>query len=255
MENAKVLIDNIKKDVYGLFYIYDSKYYFIYTEKEVDENDYVVLYMTQVGKETINTQNGPIDTGYMIGVEITNPEDQQKAQTSISYIVEDKKNNTVNPQIQYLPMNMLNNLKIVSKKRFRLLKSIMINNFKLEFETEVNTVSDIASQIGDVIPSSIESVVPQPIIPIADQTVDTSTDSQLRPLTEINNDTAVTEVDQPSKEDSINNNISGNTEIGDSNVIVDYRTKYFEQEEKNKELEAQIEILTQKLNEIKKVIE
>ena len=52
MENIKIFIDGIQKDVYGLFYVFDSKYYFIYTEKEVDENGYVILYMSQVGKET-----------------------------------------------------------------------------------------------------------------------------------------------------------------------------------------------------------
>ena len=38
MENIKILIDGVEKDVYGLFYTYDSRYYFIYTEKEIDEN-------------------------------------------------------------------------------------------------------------------------------------------------------------------------------------------------------------------------
>ena len=70
MENIKVTINGIQKEVYGLFYIYNSKYYFIYTEKELDENGYVILYMTQVGKETASTPNGSVDTGYMIGVEI-----------------------------------------------------------------------------------------------------------------------------------------------------------------------------------------
>ena len=50
---------------------------------------------------------------------------------------------------------------------------------------------------------------------------------------------------------SIDNNIPSN----EGNVIIDYRSKYFEEEEKNKELQAQIDELTQKLNEIKKVIE
>ena len=39
------------------------------------------------------------------------------------------------------------------------------------------------------------------------------------------------------------------------NVIIDYRTKYFEEEEKNKELELQIEQLTKKIDEIKKILE
>jgi len=207
MENKKILVDGVQKDVYGIFYIYESKYYFIYTEKEIDENGYVVLYMTQVGKEIINTELGPTDTGNMIGVEIIDNEQQKAVQTSISYIVEDKKNNTLNPQIQYLPNSMISNLKIVSKKRFRLLKNIMINNFKLDFDDRI----DISLNYS---PNQVES-----------------------------------ENDKQINSQAFSNN------VGENNVIIDYRSKYFEEEEKNKELQAQIDELTQKLNEIKKVIE
>jgi len=207
MDNVKILVDGVQKDVYGIFYIYESKYYFIYTEKEIDENGYVVLYMTQVGKEIINTELGPTDTGNMIGVEIIDNEQQKAVQTSISYIVEDKKNNTLNPQIQYLPNSMISNLKIVSKKRFRLLKNIMINNFKLDFDDRI----DISLNYS---PNQVES-----------------------------------ENDKQINSQAFSNN------VGENNVIIDYRSKYFEEEEKNKELQEQIEILTQKLNDIKKVIE
>jgi hypothetical protein len=209
MENIKIILDGVQKDVYGLFYIFNSKYYFIYTEKEVDENDYVILYMSQIGKETKNTETGPVDTGYMVGVEVSNPEEQQNAQASISYIVEDKKNNTINPLIQYLPMSMLTNLKIISKKRFRLLKSVMMENFKLQFESsqEMESLEDSSSKIE---------------VPLG-------------------------EVDPVQEQTNLENN--------DSDVIIDYRSKYFEIEEKNKELQVQITELRQKLDDIKKVIE
>lgn len=224
MDSVKIFIDGIQKEVYGLFYVFDSKYYFIYTEKEVDENGYVILYMSQVGKETKNTETGPVDTGYMVGVEVTNPEEQQKVQTSISYIVEDKKNNTINSQIQYLPMSALTNLKIVSKKRFRLLKSIIVDNFKVPF------VQDDISQQTVV----IHEIPVQPIV-----------NAQPQPLQSLDNSSTRVQVNPD------DNNVSSN----ENNVIIDYRTKYFEEEEKNKELQAKIDELTQKLNEIKKVIE
>jgi len=236
MENVKIFIDGIQKDVYGLFYIYNSKYYFIYTEKELDEKDYVLLYMTQVAKETKKTATGVIDTGFMVGMEITDPEEQKNVQTSISYIVEDKKNNTVNAQIQYLPMSMLLNLKIISKKRFRLLKSIMINNFKINFDdASLNAVSD-QNQVQPLI-STIEN---------------NATPSQLQqpvPLSQLNSQNSVS-----------NGNIITETEKiptapTDNNIIIDYRTKFFEEEEKNKELQEQINELTKKIEEIKKVIE
>ena len=183
--------------------------------------------MTQVGKETKNTEVGPVDTGYMIGVEIK-PEDQQGVQTSISYIVEDKKNNTIHSQIQYVPMSMLTNLKIMGKKRFRLLKSIMEENFKLTFESNGSQVT-----FDNV-------VVPENIVKPLDPQVQVPTAQSTLPL----------EVQQPVLTQQ-NNQVS----IPESNnVVVDYRTKYFEIEEKNKELQIQIDELTKKLEEIRKVI-
>lgn len=134
MENVKVLINNELKDVWGIFYAYKSNCYFIYTEKEIDENDYVLLYMAKVGKETQNTPTGVVETGSMIAIEITDPNEQQLVQSSISLIVEDKKNDTVNPEIQYLSISMVNNLKILGNKKFRLLKELMRNEFNLTFE-------------------------------------------------------------------------------------------------------------------------
>lgn len=238
MENVKIFVDGIQKDVYGLFYVFNSKYYFIYTENEVDENGYVILYMSQVGKETKNTETGPVDTGYMIGVEVTNPEEQQRVQTSISYIVEDKKNNTINSEIQYLPMSMLTNLKIISKKRFRLLKSIIVDNFNVPFENAVDSQIESDNFINKVDPivsnENSSSIV----------TVESS--DQTQALQNMNNIQ-----DQLQENISDDNNISSN----ESNIIIDYRSKYFEEEEKNKELQAQIDELTNKLNEIRKVIE
>ena len=233
MENVKIFIDGIQKDVYGLFYIYNSKYYFIYTEKELDEKDYVLLYMTQVAKETKKTETGVVDTGFMVGMEITDPDEQKNVQTSVSYIVEDKKNNTVNPQIQYLPMSMLSNLKIVSKKRFRLLKNVMVNNFKMNFDdASSNIVSD--------------KVEDQTLLSPIEVNVDLSETQEPTPLSQLNNEPIETKVDVP---------VEPTQPTSDNNIIIDYRTKYFEEEEKNKELQAQIDELTKKIEEIKKVLE
>lgn len=192
MENVQITIDGILKDVYGIFYIYNSKYYFIYTEKELDESGYVVLYMTQVGLAA----NSEVPNS-MVALEITDPEEQKNAQQSISYIVEDKKNNTISGQIQYLPMNMLSNLTVVSKKRFRLLKEVVINDFKLD------------------IPNSEKELL---------------------------------ESESENDKNHLNENIN-------DNVIIDYRTKYFEEQDKNKELQAQIDSLTKKIDEIKKIVQ
>lgn len=241
MENLKVLIDGIQKDVYGLFYIYNSKYYFVYTEKELDENGYVVLYMTQVGKETASTPNGPVDTGYMIGVEIADPNEQKIAQESISYIVEDKKNNTKNPKIQYLPINMLVNFKILSKKRFRLLKSIIVDNFKLSFDESINT-----NNLVEDLPEQVTQPIEQEIQPLPEQ-VNSEDSASTAPVINVEQ-SSVEPRPEPVTEVTEKTQVSGN-------IVVDYRTRFFEEEEKNKELQAQIDILTQKLNDIKNIIE
>lgn len=269
MENIKIWIDGVQKEVFGLFYIFNSKYYFIYTEKEIDENGYVVLYMTTVGKETKNTENGAIETGAMIAMEIANSEDQQQAQTSVSYIVEDKKNNTKNSQIQYLPMSMLNELKIISKKRFRLLKSIMEENFKLTFDTISTPINDIVeiqpiAPIDPIAPANQEQVAQplnQVLTPVQSEQivqqaiietppVVSTTPVQLEPIAQ-----SVPTSTQPEPQ-SVQTPIQHSETVNniEENVIIDYRSKYFEEQEKNKELQLQIDDLTQKLEEIKKVI-
>ena len=221
MEEVKIIIDGIEKNVYGLLYVYESKYYFIYTEKELDPNNYVILYMSQVGKETKNTETGVIDTGYMIGIEVSDPEEQKKVQTSISYIVEDKKNNTINSKIQYLPISVLSNLKILGKKRFRLLKSIIEENFDLDLSNSENNIAIINNETQGEVEQQVQ---------LQNQAVEDN--------------------------DSLNKSsgLVSENDIG-NNIIIDYRTKYFEEEEKNKELQNQIDLLTQKINEIKKIVE
>ena len=132
MENVRIFLDNgVETNVNGIFYVFNSKYYFIYTTGELEENEYVKLYVVQVCKEVQNTPTGPVDTGYMLGMEIKDQEEWSKVQQSITKIVEDKKNSTQSPEIQYLPMNMLVNLKIVSKNKFKLVKHIVENDFNV----------------------------------------------------------------------------------------------------------------------------
>ncbi len=137
MEKLNIILENgIDQEVNCLFYLYNQKYYFIYTTKEIDENGYVVLYLTQIGKEVKNTEAGPQETGFMIGVEITDPEEWKTVQTSISKIVETAKTKIADPEIQILPLSMLQKLKVLGKKKFRLLKDIVRDDLNVEFEGE-----------------------------------------------------------------------------------------------------------------------
>lgn len=225
MENTKIFLDNrTETNVNGIFYVFNSKYYFIYTMSELDENDYVRLYVVQVCKEIQNTPTGPIDTGYMLGMEINNTEEWARVQESITKIVEDKKNDTTNSDIQYLPISMLTNLKIISKNKFKLMKGIVQDNFKVEIQSTEDTNS---------ISGSLTSI--QSLEPISN-TVDNDSTIPLENLSTI-----------PTTGNAIST-------TSDGDVIIDYRSRFFEEQEKNQELEEQLKILNQKLEQIKNII-
>ena len=201
MENVKIISDNgVEISVNGIFFVFNSKYYFIYTTGETDENEYVKLYVVQVCKEVQNTPNGPIDTGYLLGMEISNPDEWHKTQQAITQIVEDKKNGTQSSEIQYLPMSMLVNLKTVSNNKFKLMKHIVEENFNVSISSKLieNT-------------NNTESVVH------SEHTLATSN-------------------------------------VNSDEVIIDYRARFFEEQEKNKLLEGQIQQLNEKLENIKNII-
>lgn len=224
MEFVKIILDNgIEENVNGIFYVFKSKYYFIYTTGEIEENDYVKLYVSQVCKEVKNTPTGPVDTGYMIGVEIKNQEEWQNVQQSITKIVEDKKNDKQSPEIQYLPINMLVNFKLVSKNKFKLMKHIVENNFKVTVSQQESVAknNDINLMISDDIDVNVGIGGHESII------------------------------DNQDIEVGIKNGIS---EEPKSEVIIDYRTRFFEEQEKNQQLEEQIKNLNEKLENIKNII-
>ena len=235
MENAKIFLDNgIESTVNGIFYVFNSKYYFIYTMNELDENDYVRLYVVQVCKEIQNTPTGPIDTGYMLGMEISNLEEWARVQDSITKIVEDKKNNTINSDIQYLPMSMLKKLKVISKNKFKLMKSIIEENFRVSIGTsaETNSLNEYQNNYNGG--ASKDSLTPiQQLAPLSNAVVNNSS-IPLENLTTLPLNTLPT--------------------TNDGDVIIDYRSKFFEEQEKNQELEEQLKFLNQKLEQIKNII-
>lgn len=246
MDNIKIFLENgVDASSNGVFYINNSKYYYMYTLGEKDDNpEYIKLYVVQVCKEVKNTEAGPVDTGYMLGLEINEPNEWKSVQGSIAKIVEDKKNNTKSPEIQYLPKEMLVNLKIVSKNKFKLLKQIIEENFKVvlnnEFEATpepvVSMETTIETPIETAVPVEVTPVVPlEPVVPVEVTPVET--------LTTIGG--------------QINNNLeSQNTSFYEepSDVIIDYRSRFFEEQAKNAELEEQIKQLTEKLENIKNII-
>ena len=199
METVKITLENgIQAEVNGIFYVFGLKYYFIYTLGEKVDNDYIQLYMVQVCKEVVNTPEGPKETGYMLGIETSNQEEWSVVQSSVTKILDSKKTGIANSEIQYLTMNMLVNLKVVSKNKFKLLKSTLKDTFGLSFED----VSEQAQNINSVPSQSIEQT---------------------------------------------NNQQS-------DDVIIDYRARFFEEQEKNQKLEQEIKELQDKINSVKSIL-
>lgn len=246
MESVKIILDTGQEiEVYGIFYIFNSKYYFMYTAKEFDGEEYVKLYVVQVCKEVKNTPSGSVDTGYMLGMEISDAEEWKNIQQSITKIVEDKKNGTQSPEVQYLPMSMLTKLKVVSKNKFKLMKNIVQDNFKVDLSENV------------VIENLIQPVV-QEVEPIATETPVESIIQEVVPITPVTPVEPVVQEVSPvenNAEESNNNKTSIFTEQDDDNdVIIDYRTRFFEEQEKNEQLTQEINQLKEKLENIKNIL-
>lgn len=283
MDIIKIMLDTgEEKEVNGIFYLYNSKYYLMYTEKEIDENGYVILYLVEVGKEIKNTPEGPIDTGYMIGMEVSDTEEWKNVQASITKIVEDKKDSKQSPEIQYLPITMLNTLKIKSRKKFRLMKDIVENYFHLEISNTTNDAFKITSDSQTntslatinldqtLIPTQEGLQQTMPVPSTTDATMDTMApieSVQSIPVTETvsleNNSIGLQQpvlnsIDISIPQQTTNEVIDENTpliaEPQQNEIIIDYRSRFFEEQEKNKNLELRISELERKLEEIKALL-
>lgn len=282
MDKFKIITSSgVEKEVDGIFYLFNSKYFFAYTEMELDENGYVMFHLVQVGKEIKNTTEGPIDTGYMVGMEISNAEEWKNVQSSITKIVDDKKNDTQSEEIQYLPQNMLSTLKIISSKTFRLAKNVVEQVFKLVMPQPQGSLIENSNnnlEMNVTLETQPESA--QLAMPSSSSQTDLSNgilnidqNSQIISPLEIHN-----EIDSDSNLQSgaeniengilnvenLNNSLEpvnniNNTQAnsgleGQNDVIIDYRARFFEEQEKNQQLEEQIRILTEKLESIKTLV-
>ena len=272
MDKAKIFLeDGMENVVNCIFYLYNSKYYFLYTQNEVDENGYVKLYLTKVGKETTNTENGPVETGNMIGIEIPTNDEWKEVQGSISKIVNSKKTKIEDKDIQVLPINMLVNLKVVGKKTFRLLSNIIENDFGVSLSENLLQANDSNQQLlndpnlNKPIEESTDQVI-EPVIEQANNTIETPTVSEVeQPVpvivdesTELENISNTSNEELAPLENSYseleNTTEQSTEELENPDIIIDYRTRFFEEQEKNKKLMEEIEKLNKKLESIDEII-
>lgn len=241
MENISIFLENgVPTNVNGIFYIFNSKYYFMYTLKEPVDDEYIQLYVVQVCKEVQDTVKGPVDTGYMLGIETTDAEAWKNVQESITKIVNDKKNYTQSSDIRYLPINMLANLKIVSKNKFKLSKHLIENSFKL-------SLAPLNSE------SSNDTIQPQITETPNTQNEITNGVAESNSQEQVNIQNNQNELQNTSSEV---NTVSTQENNNDNNeVIIDYRAKFFEEQEKNEQLQEQLNALQEKINSIKEVLQ
>ena len=76
MDSVTITLENgIQSLVNGVFYVFDSRYFFMYTQGEYEDNDYVKLYISQISREVQNTTSGPVQTGNMVGTQVSDQND------------------------------------------------------------------------------------------------------------------------------------------------------------------------------------
>ena len=269
MDKTEIFLeDGTKKIVNCIFYLYNNNYYFLYTENEKDENGYIKLYLVKVGKETVNSDNGPVETGNMIGIEVPTLDEWKEVQGSISKIVNSKKTKVEDSSIQYLPINMLVNLKILSKKSFRLLSGIIEKDFGVVLDKkndESIVVENKDSNENSISSNSLENIQNEsnelsstdlfPEGSNSDSVTNINQGDEI--IDELNNDISTTndiKEDHEEIQDSFEITTAEVDDASDQEIIIDYRTKFFEEQEKNKKLNDEIEKLNKKLNDIKEII-
>ena len=115
--NELMIFDEENKEVksYAIYYTINERFYAIYTTKEKDENNYVILHIAKVLKEVNNTPEGIVPTGKYIGLEISDQSEWDNAKANIGEIVANKQNNTPT-SVTYLPVSEINGISIKSSK-------------------------------------------------------------------------------------------------------------------------------------------
>ena len=139
MDNVNVTIENVVKNVQGIYYISNNNYYFLYTEKQRDENGYIILNIVKVLQEVVNTPTGQAPTGNLVGLSITDEEEWKNVQKDISNIIDDKQNKK-REAVRYLDINLLQKLIVKNTRVFRLKEEMYNKTFGAKIVEKENKV-------------------------------------------------------------------------------------------------------------------
>ena len=139
MDNVEVTIENIAKNVQGIYYISNNNYYFLFTEKKRDENGYIILNIVKVLQEVVNTPTGQAPTGNLVGLSITDEQEWKNVQKDIGNIIDDKQNKK-REAVRYLDINLLQKLIIKNTRVFRLKEEMYNKTFEQSEESVDNNL-------------------------------------------------------------------------------------------------------------------
>lgn len=130
--------DGRKIIVSGIYYISNNNYYFIYTKEEQDNEGHIILYILKILQEVVNTQNGPMPTGYLIGIKITDENEYNLVKQDVVNIINEKQTKG-NQVVRYLDLSMLKNLKVKDQRIFKLNTDIYNEALKSDTNDIANT--------------------------------------------------------------------------------------------------------------------
>ena len=139
MDNVEVTIENIAKNVQGIYYISNNNYYFLFTEKKRDENGYIILNIVKVLQEVVNTPTGQAPTGNLVGLSITDEQEWKDVQKDIGNIIDDKQNKK-REAVRYLDINLLQKLIVKNTRVFRLKEEMYNKTFEQSEESVDNNL-------------------------------------------------------------------------------------------------------------------
>ena len=146
MDNTEVTIENVVKNVQGIYYISNNNYYFLFTEKQRDENGYIILNIVKVLQEVVNTPTGQAPTGNLVGLSITDEQEWKNVQKDISNIIDDKQNKKMEA-VRYLDINLLQKLIVKNTRIFRLKEEMYNKTFEQNTEkVEDNLILDFKNK-------------------------------------------------------------------------------------------------------------
>ena len=171
--NELMIFDEENKEVksYAIYYTINERFYAIYTTKEKDENNYVILHIAKVLKEVNNTPEGIVPTGKYIGLEISDQSEWDNAKANIGEIVANKQNNTPT-SVTYLPVSEINGISIKSSKTFKLredvVDSIIVNETATVIpETPAIAEEPVVAANQELTPTSLDEFAPE--VPVVDE--------------------------------------------------------------------------------------